>query len=172
MDKRTIIYLVAMIFCFYLIQHFLVPKTSVPQEIVSTSPIEKPKVEYRELGKPSEEKFYVLENAFQQIVFSNIGGSIAEINLVLKNKDNKSIINAIGFDEIMQKDYEEIDTFPQNPYYTFGFKKHEKGTLGKYYPLLRRSIYTKNRKLINSVPPKYYSLNIISETADTAINAL
>jgi hypothetical protein len=51
------------------------------------------------------EQFYVLENEYQQIVFSTFGGAIAEINLPSTSPTNPtSIVRPINFDKIMLKD--------------------------------------------------------------------
>ena len=62
---------------------------SLKQEIV------KPKA----ADKSAEEKFYVLENNYQQLVFSNYGGALKEINLPFQTKENnKSVVKEIDFD--------------------------------------------------------------------------
>ena len=106
-----------------------------------------------------DESFYLLENEYQQIVFSNVGGSIAEINLTFKSGKNKtSLINPIEADRIIAKNNPEQDHFPLNSYYSYDNEFHEKGVLGGYYPLLRRNL--KGFK----IAPKYYAFNILSDT--------
>lgn len=114
-----------------------------------------------------DEEFYVLENEYQQLVFSTAGGALSEINLPLKtNKSSKSLVNPIKFDRIMERDYPENDLFPQNAY--FAIKNGEKvqiakGKLGGYYPLIRRSTYHKNGTEKKKISPRYYAYNIISD---------
>ncbi|KPK32022.1 MAG: hypothetical protein AMS24_05115 [Chlamydiae bacterium SM23_39] len=111
------------------------------------------------------EYFYVLENEYQQLVFSNIGASLVEINLPLKTSENKSIINPTEFDEKIIKDSYQNVFFPQNSYFKPGFIE-SKNSLGGYYPLLRRSIYDENKNLIHYLYPKYYCLNLLSNNSD------
>ena len=49
--------------------------------------------------------------------------SIAEINLPLKNKDNKSIIYPIEFDKIIDETSPENAHFPQKEFYTYEEKR-------------------------------------------------
>jgi YidC/Oxa1 family membrane protein insertase len=122
-----------------------------------------------------EEKFYVLENDYQQLVFSNIGGALAEINLPFATKsDRNSVVRPIEFDREILAHHPYNDYFPSRPYYTASDKpegpyaEHIEGTLGGYYPLLRRDlIESHNRKSIK-IEPRFYALNIVSEYPETA----
>ena len=125
-------------------------------------------------GKLSEEKYYVIENEYQQLVFSNYGGALIEINLPFKTEQNpKSVVREIQFDREMVEDHPYNAHFPMHSYYTPGttkgkFEEHAEGKLGGYYPLLRRDlIEAKGRKSIK-IPPAYYSLNIVSEYPEVA----
>ncbi|MEC7840179.1 MAG: membrane protein insertase YidC [Chlamydiota bacterium] len=126
-------------------------------------------------GEKSPETFYVLENEYQQLVFSSYGGAIAEINLPFQSESNeKSVVKEIQFDREMVKNHPYNAEFPAHPYFTPGntpegpFNEHEEGTLGGYYPLIRRDlIETGNRKSVK-IPPKYYSLNVVSEYPELA----
>lgn len=113
------------------------------------------------------EDFYVLENDYVQLVFSTKGAALAEINLPLKSEKNtNSIIRPIEFDKILYEKYPENDYFPQKPYYLMsdeGKKRQEKGSLGGYYPLIRRSIYNQNKSIKSKLPANYYALNISSK---------
>ncbi len=119
------------------------------------------------------EQFYVLENNYQQLVFSNYGGAIAEINLPFASEDNKvSVVREIEFDRLMVKQHPYNTHFPANPYYTnndsAGMVLHEEGKLGGYYPLLRRSLIEKAPRRNILIPPRYYALNIVSEYPEQA----
>jgi YidC/Oxa1 family membrane protein insertase len=161
MDKRILIYMILLGLSFYIIQTFLAPKSTFQP---TTPPISSSKVEIKKTELPQqEEEFYLLENEFIQLVFSNIGGALAEINLPLKNKDNKSIVLPIEFDKIIEKKNPENNHFPQKSYFASGFKKMENTKVGGYYPLLRRSIYDQDGNLKYRISPKYYSLNIYDE---------
>jgi len=121
------------------------------------------------------ETYFVLENAYQQLVFSNIGGALVEINLPFKStEDKESPVKEIGYDREMVENHPYNALFPSRSYFTPGnnpekdFIRHEKGHLGGYYPLIRRDlIQTPPRQTIN-VPPKFYAANIVSEYPELA----
>lgn len=123
----------------------------------------------------SKEKFYVLENGFQQLVFSNIGGALAEINLPFESKEDKeSVVKPIEADREMVAKHPYNAHFPAHPFYTPGnsptgpFEEHIEGTLGGYYPLLRRDLIINHSHQSINVPPRLYALNIVSEYPEVA----
>ena len=123
----------------------------------------------------SKEKFYVLENGFQQLVFSNIGGALAEINLPFESKEDKeSVVKPIEADREMVAKHPYNARFPAHPYSTAGqnlngpFEEHIEGTLGGYYPLLRRDLIINHAHQSVNTPPRLYALNIISEFPEVA----
>lgn len=125
--------------------------------------------------KRGEEKFYVLETPYQQIVFSNYGGALAEINLPFRSKDNQeSVVREIEFDREMVNSHPENAYFPSHPYHTPASESgkepvlHEQGTLGGYYPLLRRDLIEKSPSKNIKIKPAYYALNIVSEYPEMA----
>ena len=162
MDKRVLIYMIFLGLSFYMIQTFFAPKSTYKFPTEQSINLEKETKQKTEI-LPAEETFYVLENEYQQIVFSDMGGSIAEINLPLKNKDNKSIIYPIEFDQIIDKTSPENAHFPQRPYSTYDKKNNVSPKVGGYYPLLRRSIYNNEDQVSYKMPSKYYSMNIFDE---------
>jgi len=108
----------------------------------------------------TEEKFYVLQTPYQLLVFSNRGGSLAEINLPFQNETNpKSVVKEISYDRDIDKDFPKDDLFPNSSYYTHDGKVVTQGSLGGFYPLIRRALPTENIK----INPAYYSMNLISE---------
>jgi YidC/Oxa1 family membrane protein insertase len=109
------------------------------------------------------EDFFVLENEFQQIVFSNVGGAIAEINLPFKSKTNRSVVNPVEIDRQIEKQSPQNDYFPLNGYYVPNNKQKQSGKLGGYYPLLRRSIKNKDGSIGKKFPAKFYAFNIVSD---------
>jgi YidC/Oxa1 family membrane protein insertase len=122
-----------------------------------------------------EEKFFVLENAYQQLVFSNHGGALAEINLPFKTDDNEhSVVREIEADRTMLKNHPYNAHFPAHAYYTppTGADKtpifHEQGALGGYYPLLRRDLVQIPPRKTIKVKPQYYALNLVSEYPELA----
>lgn len=134
----------------------------------------KPFLEVKET-KPTtngkEEKFYVLEDEYQQLVFSNYGGSLAEINLPFKTETNtKSIVREVEADRQMVKDHPYNAYFPAHPYFTPGSSPvlHEKGALGGYYPLMRRDLIESGKYKSVKIEPRFYALNLISEYPETA----
>lgn len=121
------------------------------------------------------EKFYVLETPYQQFVFSNYGGALAEINLPFQNEANAfSVVKEIDFDRDIIAKHPYNAYFPANGYYTpaqndqQGFTYHEKGRLGGYYPLLRRTLVEKPPRNSVVLQPKHYALNIVSEYPELA----
>ncbi len=123
-------------------------------------------------GARLSEQFYVLENEYQQLVFSNYGGALAEINLPFRTKENKnSVVREIGFDRDMVEHHPYNAMFPAHAYFTPGqgsFEEHAKGQLGGYYPLIRRDlIETGNRKSVK-IAPAYYAFNIVSKYPEVA----
>lgn len=118
----------------------------------------------------SEEKFYVIETPYQQLVFSNYGGALAEINLPFKSDTNtQSVVKEIEFDRDIAKTDSFNAHFPSHPYYTSDSKEQQPaGQVGGYYPLLRRELIQKDPKNSVKVSPKYYSLNIVSEYPELA----
>ncbi len=114
-----------------------------------------------------EQKYYVLENAYQQLVFTNVGGALIEINLPFKSEeDPHSAVKEIGFDRQIAEQSPQNARFPAHPYYTPDSKEeHQPGKVGGYYPLLRRGIF--NNKPIE-VAPQYYALNLVSDYPEMA----
>jgi YidC/Oxa1 family membrane protein insertase len=123
-----------------------------------------PGIESESLFKADE--YYVLENEYQQLVFSTIDGSLAELNLPFESESNtSSVVRPIGVNKFIQEDSPQNDTFPQQPY-----RKIEKDgklsdlqqpTYGGYYPLLRREIIGEGGRVTSHIPPHYFGLNII-----------
>ncbi len=108
----------------------------------------------------TSEKFYVLENSHQQLVFSNRGGSLAEINLPLKSETNSlSQVYKVDFDEELAESSSKHAKFPLNIYSS---ATHSNSTPkeGGYYPLLRRNV----DESLDSA--RYYAFNLISDYAD------
>lgn len=121
------------------------------------------------------EQFYVLETPYQQLVFSNYGAALVEINLPFQNKDDKeSVVKEIEFDRDMVEHHPYNAHFPAHPYFTPAeakngeFVEHPIGDLGGYYPLLRRDLIEKDRRQNVRIKPRYYALNIVSEYPETA----
>lgn len=121
------------------------------------------------------EQFFVLENAYQQLVFSSYGGALKEINLPFQSGDNKlSVVKEIEFDRDMVQHHPQNAHFPEYAYFTPGnkpegpFVKHDQGKLGGYYPLIRRDLIQDSKYKSVKIPPRYYALNIVSEFPEVA----
>jgi YidC/Oxa1 family membrane protein insertase len=118
----------------------------------------------------ASESFYVLETEYQQLVFSSRGGSLAEINLPLKtSKDSKSLIKEIDIDRKILADSPQNAHFPLHPYSTPAGEQVD-GSLGGYYPLLRRPIMNADGTEKTKVPPQLYALTIFADSNDAPLN--
>lgn len=106
--------------------------------------------------KQGENELYVIENAYQQVVVSTIGGAISEINLPFESKENKkSIVKPIGIDRRVQASSPHSAYFPLQRYTSvLGLRDPQNGG---YNPLLRRSTHK---------PSALNALSIISEDYD------
>lgn len=175
MDRRGFILLILFTISIFFVHNWFAndDKNKKPTEqavVVSSAP---PLAVEAEKAPISSEKFYVIENDYQQVVFSNLGGSVAEINLPFKTKENqRSIVLPIEFDTILKEKYPKNAYFPSAPYYTSSSSTLSEPQLGGYSPLLRRSISTAPKRPPFKVTPAYYSLNIISEDDESLANAL
>ncbi len=110
-----------------------------------------------------DEKFYVLENAYFQLVFSNLGGALAEINLPFESSaDHESVVHPIEIDREMVQKHPYNAVFPAHAYYTAGNQYHAQGKEGGYYPLIRRDLIESGSRKSVRVPPNFYTTNIIS----------
>lgn len=142
-------------------------------ELAAFVNIAKPKSANGNKPTKKQEEFYVIETPYQQLVFSNFGGALKEINLPFQTEKNtKSVVKEIEFDRDMVAQHPYNALFPAHAYYqadATGKKiEHGKGKLGGYYPLLRRDlIETGSHKSIYT-KPKNYALNIISEYPEVA----
>ncbi|MCB1110963.1 MAG: hypothetical protein KDK64_08270, partial [Chlamydiia bacterium] len=120
----------------------------------------------------NQQEYFVLENETMQVVFSNLGGAIAEINLPFKSKeDHESVVLPVNFDRIIDKKYSSNGRFPNHPYHTVnqsGETVLKDPVLGGYYPLLRRGIEKGSGYPPYTLPPQYYAFNTISEDPETS----
>ncbi len=163
MDKRTLLFMVCVSLAFFGV-HMYYDKFQKPVNPVvakkeePVAKVEKPALVAQNLpmSGSGNETFYVLENEYQQLVFSSVGGSLAEINLPLRGKNDKSYVKEIDFDRTIEKDSPQNARFPLNSYSTPGGEVKE-SAVGGYYPLLRRGLNG------NQISPEYYALNIVGE---------
>lgn len=118
----------------------------------------------------SDEQYYVLENESVQIVFSNVGGAAAEINLPFRSRENRvSVVKEIGFDRELAKDSPRNARFPQHPYKVPNNPELQApGPVGGFYPLIRRDQMRAAKGKAAKIPPEYYAFNIVSEYPEQA----
>ncbi len=121
----------------------------------------------------AKEAFYVLENATMQVVFSTVGGAIAEVNLPFRSAHfPQAVVLPIQFDRIIKKSYPKNALFPLFPYWTIDQTTNKpvqkQPTAGDYYPLLRRGIAQTATSPGYRAPPKSYAFATLSDDFDTA----
>ncbi len=185
MDKRSLIFVFGLTIVLFLVQNWFssssapVPTKTVVEQTQEkdTATLYQNELQANLPQTPQgQEQFYVLENDYIQIVFSNFGGSIAEINLPFHGKGNSlSVVHEIEADKSVEKYSPENDYFPLLPYYRINpsnpkeVEKVEERSFGGYYPLLRRSIVgTGRERKVLRLAPQYYALSIISQDPETA----
>lgn len=174
MDRRGFILLILFTISIFFIHHWFAndksKKPSQQEVVISSAP---PLVTQVEKAPVKAEKLYVIENDYQQVVFSNLGGSVAEINLPFKTKDNQnSIILPIEFDTILKEKYPKNAYFPCSEYYIAASPRPLQPVLGGYSPLFRRNIAAAPKRPPFQTPTTYYSLNIFSEDDENLASAV
>ncbi len=160
MDKRSFIFILALSIALFFVNVWILPPIVEPQVVEPVS-----------LQQNPAERFYVLENATQQIVFSNFGGAIKEINLPFQTgKDTLSIVRPIEFDREIEKESPQNALYPLMPA-TFFDKKSE--TIepytpqnGGYTPLLRRSVKNKTSGFSYLIAPKFYMGQLLNQEGE------
>ena len=79
--------------------------------------------------------------------------------------NKQSVVREIGFDRLIEEGNSQNAYFPNRPYYSLGSNEEQifntEGTLGNYYPLLRRSQMLDNGDYSN-IPSNYRAFNIVS----------
>ncbi len=166
MDKRTILFMLCLSIAFLGVQAFFnrgeTPKQTQKETVVQNEHLDPLVVQKTSFSSYENEAYYVLENEYQQLVFSSRGGSLAEINLPLANTSPKSLVKEIDFDREILKTSPQNARFPLGAYQTSNGEQHSEGKLGGYYPLLRRGING------NVLPAEYYALNIVGDNPSIA----
>lgn len=172
MDKRSLIFIAGLSIALFFVNQWFSSPTPAPAQTTTknSAPVEE-KVETPVHSAPiaqfSKEEFFVLQNAYQMVVFSNLGGAIAEINLPFQSKENtESVVRPIDFDRLFKEDYAFQDHFPSFPYYIndgSGVKKVEETVVGGYYPLLRRTLFNPRDKQDVRSPTSHYAFKVVSD---------
>lgn len=178
MDKKTLIYVALLsalllgVNWYFESQNQDALKQWKSQQVlkqITDKPLPAVEAQNNEAVTDKSEKYYVLENEMQQLVFSNKGGALAEINLAFQSKENpNSVVKGIGYDREMVEQEPQNAYFPAHPFVTAGGKENAQGQLGGYYPLLRRDLIQKPGKKSVNVPPRYYAANLVSEYPEVA----
>ena len=178
MDRRSLIFVLGLTIALFFVNQWFSSsnppqKSTPPPKQVETI---KEEISFKEtpetpaVPQSANEEFFVLENDYQQIVFSNVGGSIAEINLPFQSKQNtKSVVRPINFDRAFKEQYSFDDHYPSFPYYINrgdGVKKIDERSLGGYYPLLRRALFSPRSDVTATIPSRHYALKVTSESSD------
>lgn len=173
MDKRSLFFVLALSAAFLLVNTFFLPSLKGPatEQVVShrgetpshliipTSTID------QKTDLDGDESFYVLENEFQQLVFSTRGGALAEINLPFASQTSSlNPVREIGFDQEILKDSPQNALFPLHDYTVFegGQMAKKSPKQGGYTPLLRRTIVQNASGLSIPLHPQYYALTLVS----------
>lgn len=176
MDKRTLLFSFLFAITFFAINsYFFPPQKQVVNEVsLVSNAIEKtPLIKKEFTSSELKETFYLLENAHQQVVFSNIGGAIAEINLPLNKKEVSPIIKEISPDAEIKSRSPHNALFPLGPCVMLNAEREEmvkEPVLGGYTPLLRRSLKNEAGKEIFTLPPRYYAMNLVDAKEDSLIS--
>lgn len=117
----------------------------------------------------SEQQFFVLENAYQQLVLTNVGGSVVEINLPFRDSDHPDRpVLPIDFDRRMEEQSPRNALFPAMPFMSAQDSQLQEGTLGGYYPLLRREARAAEKRYALQIPHRYNAFNIVSNYPEMA----
>ncbi len=180
MNKRSLLFVLLLMASFLFINMYLFdqPIANKEKSAVSQDSTQLNKDETQNQTKTDKsyndynklEEYYVLENKYQQIVFSNIGGSIAEINLPFKSKNNnESVVRQIAFDRQIEISSPNNVNFPLNSYKKAtitGVIVKKDPTLGGYTPLIRRSLKSKDGAITFKMPYRHYAMNLVSHKSN------
>lgn len=128
-------------------------RLSVFQDLPNIYPlIENTSAENTSTNSSKKQAYYVLQTPYQQLVFSNHGGSLVEINLPFEDSANtKSFVKEIEVDRSIFSQAGPQAFYPLHAYYTAGdnpqgpHKLNENLTQGNHYPLLRRRVNLENK---------------------------
>jgi len=166
MDRRSLLFLFSLILSFLIIKSWYEPPPQTKKiEQIEEAPI----IEETVISQPEKQlnpTYFVLENEYQQLVFTSVGGAIAEINLPFKSKSNQnSVVLPVEADRKIAEDYPNQDLFPLVSAKTFDESIIDQKE-GGYYPLLRRGDPIPGCGTITSSYPELASLpfTLVSHT--------
>jgi YidC/Oxa1 family membrane protein insertase len=175
MDKRTLLFVAVLTLCFFVVNFLFGPQyeREAEPQVAPVAEVQ-PMAALQPHPLNPHEQFYVLENPYQQLVFSNIGGALAEINLpFLSDSHPQSVVRQIGVDRQLATQAPQSALFPSFPYFRPSdapqgpYRLEEGRSIGGYYPLMRRSLIDSNGNVI-AVSPEHYALNITSRYPEVA----
>lgn len=169
MDKRSFLFVFLLSITFFAVNSYFFPPQVAKKEVIEKVEVTAQDSEIIKISdttpKPAKEHFYLLENEYHQVVFSNMGGAIAEINLPLGSNNVKEIdLDAQIKDKTPKNAY-----FPLNPALisSEGESKIKEPVFGGYTPLLRRSLKNGEGKIVFEVPQRHYAMNLIDSSGRT-----
>lgn len=171
MNKRSFLFIFIFTTAFMFYNNYMLQKRSKEAELeqdVATEQVENKTTDVS--IKKLDETFYVLENDRQQVVFSTLGGAIAEINLSVMEKGKKhGKIEPIAIDQEVNEKSPNNAYFPNKAYHVInaeGKDVVEQPKFGGHTPLLRRSLKDLEGNLSYQMNPKYYATALLDETTE------
>lgn len=145
MDRKSFILLLLFTVSMFFINNWLFDSSKTkPQTTTTQAPVAL-------MAAPTykNEKLFVIENEYQQLVFSNIGGALKEINLPFKSESNaKSLIYPIEIDQQLATKNNPNAQFPLSNFTIANSNGLQSPKEGGYYPLLRRGIKESDDKYL------------------------
>lgn len=132
---------------------------------LATSRFSEPEVPQHEV---TQEQYFVLQTPYQQLVFSNVGGALVEINMPF---NDESLVREIEFDRRIAEEHPENARFPKKPFITAdaaGTRTEHEPSIGTHYPLIRRTLHASSGRPAAPVPPHLYATNIVSKYPEVA----
>ena len=108
MDKKSLIFLFFITAAFLFTQQYFDAKREAQLKNTSATS-EKPAMK-EELPREEKNSYYVLKSPYQELVFSEKGGSLVEINLPFKtDKSSKSAVLKVENDETLHQDFPQVE---------------------------------------------------------------
>ena len=160
MDRKSFILLLLFTVSMFFINNWLFDSSKTkPQTTTTQAPVAL-------MAAPTykNEKLFVIENEYQQLVFSNVGGALKEINLPFKSESNaKSLIYPIEIDQQLATKNNPNAQFPLSNFIIANSNGLQSPKQGGYYPLLRRGIKESDDKYLKNVSAEFYGLALLSD---------
>jgi YidC/Oxa1 family membrane protein insertase len=156
MDKRQLVLVAIFAAGLFAVQSLFKSSPPAAQPVVAAAPVQW-----------NLEQRYVLQNPVQQVVLSNLGGSIAEVNLALRTgSDSASVVKTVGADGQIARLSPLNDRFPLRSAKIFNGKTGAvvaaESQLGGFYPLLRRGLVGPGEDQAGLLRPEWYAMSLSS----------